>query len=312
MQMETVTMDEETETFSIHKSLFRPMSEHDQKMMKIIMDKINNISVEISLANIHQIIEEIISNTDETENELSLRVFRYQQSLDKKLIFSKRMLHRVPGLKWPMSDKDWFNLISNLIYNNNDAIYAPIRCKNQREERMLQIMNALSTLNGYTVITDGAAVLQEWFINRWFLQKKLTPTAVNHHPHAFEEDSREPCVVCLEDCATRTPCNHPLCDHCKAKLRNLKCPLCRQSLLEEMDYFLQRLHYDRSQIIDGIHSYSVMEDRLARYKNFSTHDYNFFLTHRGFIMEKTFSFPTSSTRENGDHGFLEANIQYFL
>jgi len=37
----------------------------------------------------------------------------------------------------------------------------------------------------------------------------------------------EECCVCLENCDTKTSCNHALCGDCFVQMKSSSCPLCR-------------------------------------------------------------------------------------
>jgi len=54
-----------------------------------------------------------------------------------------------------------------------------------------------------------------------------------HHPN-IEMDYQE-CSVCYEYTHTKTQCKHTLCLRCEQKLTTMVCPICRMSILYNLD-----------------------------------------------------------------------------
>jgi len=50
------------------------------------------------------------------------------------------------------------------------------------------------------------------------------------HEKLQEKNEVEECVVCYEECKTKTICNHTVCKSCYTKLKT--CPYCRKDLIQ--------------------------------------------------------------------------------
>jgi hypothetical protein len=112
-------------------------------------------------------------------------------------------------------DDECFNFICKFFYEV--PITNPVIDPEEFIHTFKKIMNSLRFDKEKGTIEDGEETEVQFF-------KEL----ITNPNITFKE--LDQCSVCLENTKTKTPCSHPLCYPCWAKLKTKNCPLCREEI----------------------------------------------------------------------------------